>query len=422
MRKRIAIAGTGTRALNFADGIIKHCGGTSELVALHDLNPKRMEGFQELIGRSVPAFTDFDAMIAEARPDTIVICATDKAHPELVERAFANGLEAVSEKPLAISVEGLRRIREAERKYGKKVGVTFNMRFAPYSAKIKEVLQESPIGKITTVSAEWFIDKTHGIEYFHRWHSKMENGGGLLVHKATHNFDLLNWFLDDVPEEVSAYGSLRVFGRNNSFNGKNCRTCEHNKRCWAAMKSSLEDADLNPGGEADLFNKIYFQAEGEDGYLRDRCCFAPDIDIYDTMNALIKYRSGTQVSYALNAYSPWQGYKIIFTGLEGRLEVGTVNPSTRPADFRDADVIRVIRGNTRSDITMEETVLETDNSSHGGGDARMIAKLFGSDIDSPDPLEQLAGFEDGASSALVGIMANESIASGAPKRIPSIES
>ena len=418
MTKRIAIAGTGTRALNFADGIIQRCQGHSELVGLYDLNDKRMEGFCELIDRKIPSYTDFELMLKEREPDTLMICTTDKAHPELVEMAFAHDLDAVVEKPLAMNRAGLERVKAAEEKYGRKVMVTFNMRFAPYSAKIKELLLEKPIGEIKTVSAEWFIDKTHGIEYFHRWHNRMENGGGLLVHKATHNFDLLNWFLDDVPEEVFAYGSLQQYGAAGPYHGPNCRQCEHNQECWAAMKSNLFDEDLNPGSDGDIFNKIYFDAEKVDGYLRDQCCFDPGIDIYDTMNAVIKYKGGVQVSYALNAYSPWQGYRIIFTGTEGRMEVGTVHTGTRPENFNGHDTIRIIRGTTRQDITMEEIALEMDKTPHGGGDYLMFDKLFGGVKD--DPLGQVAGFKAGADSAFVGICANESIEQNAPVKIPQL--
>jgi predicted dehydrogenase len=419
MKKRIAIAGTGTRALNFADGITKRCKDTAELVALYDLNDKRMQGFCELIGQEVPSYTDFDQMTAEQKPDTLLVCVTDKAHPELIEMAFAHDMDAVVEKPLAMDRQGLKRIYDAEKQYGRKVKVTFNLRFAPYSAKIKEVLMQKPIGEIKSVSAEWFIDKTHGIEYFHRWHNRMENGGGLLVHKATHNFDLLNWFLNDTPEQVFAYGSLQQYGAAGPFRGPNCRQCEHKNDCWAAMKVNLLDEDLNPGSEYDIFSKLYFETESVDGYLRDQCCFDPQIDIYDTMNAVIKYRGGTQVSYSLNAFSPWQGYNIVFTGTEGRMEVGTINPGTRPANLNNSDSIRIIRGQTRQDISLKELSLDLDQSPHGGGDWLLIDKLFGSVKD--DPLGQIAGFDAGALSALVGICANESIKQHVPVELPAME-
>ena len=57
----------------------------------------------------------------------------------------------------------------------------------------------------------WMLDTRHGAEYFHRWHRMRGNSGSLLVHKATHHFDLVNWWIDDIPEEVFAHGSLRYY-------------------------------------------------------------------------------------------------------------------------------------------------------------------------------------------------------------------
>lgn len=412
MKTRIVIAGTGTRALNFADGILNRCSEHSELVGLYDLNPVRMEGFCRLIGREVPSFTDFTEMVRTVRPETLVVCTTDRTHPELIEMAFAHGLNAIVEKPMAMNREGIERIRRAEQKFNRKVIVTFNMRFAPYSAAIKEVLLEKPIGEIFTVSAEWFIDRTHGTEYFHRWHNRLSNGGGLLVHKATHNFDLLNWFLDAVPSEVFAWGRLAQFGKAGKFHGPRCRDCDYREQCPASMKSTLDDSDLNPGSDGDIFKSLYFNAESQDGYLRDQCCFDPEIDIYDTMNALIKYRNGIQVSYALNAYSAWQGYRITFTGETGVIEVGTVNNATRPADYTVPDTIRIVNGTTRKNITMREISMAENTTPHGGGDYAMFEHLFGKP--DGDPLGQTAGFDAGAASALIGISANESIQSGLP--------
>ena len=190
MKRRVALIGCGTRALNYADGLLNRVDGYSQLVALFDNNPKRMDGFQVLIRHKVPCFTDFDEMVRVAKPDTIVVLVPDRLHPDFVERGFAAGLDVITEKPMAMCREGIERIRAAEIKYGKEVIVTFNLRFQPYSAAIKKMMMDNPIGRITSVNAEWFIDRTHGNEYFHRWHSDMKNSGGLLVHKGTHHFDL----------------------------------------------------------------------------------------------------------------------------------------------------------------------------------------------------------------------------------------
>ena len=415
MKRRVVIVGTGDRALGFADGLLHRVNEYSELVGLYDINPARIEGFQYLIRAKIPGFTDFDEMLKTVKPDTLMVCVPDRLHPEFVERGFAAGLDVVTEKPMAMSREGIERIVRAEKRFGRKVIVTFNLRFQPYSTAVKELMMKHPIGRITSVNAEWFIDRTHGQEYFHRWHAYLKNGGGLLVHKATHHFDLLNWFLDDEPESVYARGSRKVFGDANNFFGRNCRTCPHRHNCWAVMKSTLEDADLNPGGDGEIFEKLYFEAEHEDGYIRDNCCFRRDIDIYDTMNVMIHYRGGVVVNYLENAYSPWQGYNVVFNGDGGRIEIGTVSRSTRPENMKGEDVIRIIHGTTRQNITMEEIPFAEVSTPHGGGDYAMFDRIFGAG--GSDPLGQMASSRAGALSALVGIAANESVVSGKVENI-----
>jgi predicted dehydrogenase len=75
----------------------------------------------------------------------------------------------------------------------------------------------------------------HGAKYFRRWHAQTENSGGLLVHKATHHFDLVNWLLSDEPESVAGFASLRVYGKNGSYRGERCSTCAHAEKCRFVM-------------------------------------------------------------------------------------------------------------------------------------------------------------------------------------------
>jgi predicted dehydrogenase len=414
--KKIAIAGTGTRALGFAKWLLENQSPYSRLVALYDLNRSRMHGFCRLLGKTLPAYNDFKTMLASEEINTLVICTPDYTHPELVEMAFANGLQAIVEKPMAMNREGVQRVQAAEERYQRKIVVTFNMRFMPNSANIKEIMLKKPVGRITSVNAEWFISRTHGIEYFHRWHGKMAKSGGLLVHKATHHFDLINWFVEDDPKRVFAYGTRQVFGDANPFYGKRCSNCVQQKTCWAAMKPILEDQDLNPGSDEEIFNELYFKAEHEDGYFRDGCCFARDIDIYDTMSVLLQYRNGVQVSYTENAYSPWQGYKLVFNGTEGRVEISSISEASRPANFTTPDYISLIKGTNRQNISMDIKEFESIRTAHGGGDNMMMNRLFGPPCEE-DHLGQCAGSHAGAMSALIGIAANESIISGKPENI-----
>ena len=135
------------------------------------------------------------------------------------------------------------------------------------------------IGRVLSVDFAWYLDVIHGADYFRRWHRLKNRGGSLWVHKASHHFDLVNWWLGADPVEVTALGGLRVYGRNGPFRSTNCRACPHQKEC-----RFYYDITTNP-----TRMKLYVGAEKADGYYRDGCVFREDIDIYDTMSAVVKY-------------------------------------------------------------------------------------------------------------------------------------
>ena len=417
-KKRFAIVGAGARATSFARPLTTVYRDAADLVALCDTNPLRMKGFNEYMETHIPAFTDFAEMVERTSPTHAIVCTPDHTHDAIIEKAFSHGLEAICEKPMATDEEKVRRILALEKEHGKQVTVAFNYRYIPYSAQIKKILSEGVLGGIRSVSLEWLIDKVHGAEYFRRWHANMANSGGLFVHKATHHFDLVNWFVDSEPESVSAFGDLHVYGANGPFRGERCSTCPHSGgECPCEMKIHLEEKHKR------IFDKLYWEPEPGDGYIRDRCVFREGIDIFDTMNAVVRYRSGAQLSYALNAYSPVEGYRLGITGTRARLEATTLNKNTMEAGIMmegetGEDVIAIWRGQTREDISCERVPVAKDPAAHGGGDKRMFEHLYGEGV--PDPLGQAAGSRAGAMSCLIGIAANRSAKDGRAVRISEI--
>jgi predicted dehydrogenase len=66
---------------------------------------------------------------------------------------------------------------------------------------------------------------------------------------------------------------------------------------------------------------LYVDCESADGYLRDGCVFREDVNIPDTMNAVVRYSNGVAMSYSLNTFMPIEGYRLAFNGTKGRLEI-----------------------------------------------------------------------------------------------------
>jgi predicted dehydrogenase len=394
--KRYALVGCGVRGISmYARPLSKYYGDVGELAAICDINPVRLAACNGYLDTKVPEFTDFDAMLRDVQPDAVIVTTVDRTHHDFIIRALESGAEAITEKPMTVDDEKCRAILDAEQRTGKRVTVAFNYRYSPQHQQIKRLIMEGAIGRVLSVDFHWPLDYIHGADFFRRWHRRMENSGGLLVHKATHHFDLINWWIDSEPEEVFAQGRRAFYGPTRQERGDRCLTCSHKATCEFYF-------DL---GAQDYMRALYLDAEGEDGYHRDGCVFADEIDIYDTMSATVRYKSGAVMSYSMTAYAPWEGYSLAFNGSEGRLEVEFLER----APGRSPGVQIALHPLRRPAREIEP---ETGAGEHYGGDRLLRDHLFRG-VES-DPLGLAAGSRAGAMSILTGIAANRSIAEGRP--------
>jgi predicted dehydrogenase len=404
-KKRVAIVGTGVRALGmWSKDVQQSYPANVEFVGLCDINPGRVEYFKKAAGFACPTFTDFEKMMKEVKPDTLIVTTVDATHHQFIIRGMELGADIITEKPMTTDEQKCEDILQAEKKTGKKVTVTFNYRYSPHRAKIYELLRSGVIGDLTSVDFHWYLDTSHGADYFRRWHRLKEKGGTLWVHKATHHFDLLNWWIESDPSEVYAMGSLDFYGKNNSFRHTNCRPCPHKDKCKFYFDITQRQQLMD----------LYVANEKHDGYLRDGCVWKEDINIYDKMAATIRYANGVQVSYSLTTYSPYEGYRIAFNGTKGRIDAWV--EESNPIEERPFDEIVV----TKNFSTREFIRVPHGASGHGGGDRLLKDKIFGGVTE--DPLNQSASVRDGALSILVGIAARKSCETGKPVKIGELTS
>ncbi|WP_460546083.1 Gfo/Idh/MocA family protein [Echinicola sediminis] len=401
---RIALVGTGIRGTSmFGKSVVQDYPNEVEFVGLSDINPGRLAYGKEYIGTDCPTFVDFDEMMATVKLDVLIVTTMDSTHDQFIIKGLEAGANVITEKPMTTDEIKCQNILNAERKTGKQVIVTFNYRYSPHRQKIYELLHNGAIGTVTSVDFHWYLDTDHGASYFRRWHGYRDKGGTLLVHKSTHHFDLLNWWLDSDPEEVFAYGKLEFYGKNGPFRHSHCRPCPHKGKCdfyWDITKS-------------ERLTGLYTDNEQYDGYLRDGCVYREDIDIYDKMAVQIKYMNDVQVSYSLTTYSPYEGYRIAFNGTKGRLEAWI--KESQPWEEEPADELRWTKNFGETEII----TIPHAGGGHGGGDVRLKDKLF-KDPNMADPYRQSAGTRDGAMSILIGIAARKSIESKKPIKVADL--
>jgi len=399
---RLALVGTGSRGSSmWGRSLVENHGHYVDLVGLCDANPRRVAWARRHIGLDIPTWpaADFAKMVQETRPDAVLVVTTDCFHAGYVVQTLELGCDAISEKPLATQADQCQAILDAEARTGRRVITTFNARHGAESEEVKKVLASGELGRILSAEFHEYLDVDHGASYFRRWHGKQRFSGSLLVHKASHHFDQMNWWLEAEPDEVHAFGDVAFYGRNGSFRSPRCRGCAFADRCdfhWDILKSP-RDVEL------------YVECESEDGYFRDGCVWDNDIDTYDTMTVEVRYANGTLLNYSLNAYMPYEGQRIAFNGERGRLDVQVFD--RQPWDVEPAAELRVTKsfGETRT------WSVPRGRGEHGGADHKLKDLLFVPG--APDPLHQRAGARDGVLSSLIGIAARTSIQRGGPVKV-----
>lgn len=398
-KRRFALIGTGNRGTTmWGKELLAGWREHVDLTAIVEKNSLRGERARTMIGSNAPLYENIDSMLTEQKPDLVIVCTPDHTHDDIVVRALESGIDVITEKPMTTSVEKIRRILDAEKRTGRRVDVSFNYRYAPTAAKIKELLNSGEIGRVTSVDFHWYLNTKHGADYFRRWHAYTENSGSLFVHKATHHFDLLNWYLDSDPDAVTSFADLQNYGRKGPFRGPRCKLCPHTQECDYYL-----DLEKDP-----FLDSLYEDPSKIDGYFRDGCVFREDIDIPDTMVASIRYRNNVHVSYSLNTFQPIEGHHLAFNGTKGRIEIRQYE--AQPWEEPKEDTVLLIRSFPHGKEAVERITVPHFSGGHYGGDDRMRNMIFKPDMQ--DKLAQRAGTRAGAMSVLCGIAALTSSRTG----------
>jgi predicted dehydrogenase len=431
--RRYAIIGTGGRSEMYLRALLTTHADLGEVVALVDVNESRTAYYAD-IARSLGADAiatyaadDFERMVATEKPDVLVVTSPDFTHADYIVAGLDRGLDVVCEKPMTVDAPSLRRIVDAAERSTGELIVTFNYRYSPRNTLVRQLIADGRIGEVTSVHFEWCLDTVHGADYFRRWHREKDKSGGLLVHKSTHHFDLVNWWIDDAPATVFALGGLRFYGRENAER----RGLAPRPELGRDLPGDPYALDLAADGK---LSALFLEAEQHDGYLRDRDVFSDGISIEDNMSVLVGFEGGASLAYTLTAHSPWEGYRVAITGTEGRIELdvverGWVSPDRTTSGIgargKDAPVVDPSAQNDEAAQTEgvrphgSRVVLQRlweapqvipipeGTGAHGGGDAVLLDDVFrGVDV---DPLRRQAGYLDGVRSVIVGVAANESL-------------
>ncbi|RJE88895.1 gfo/Idh/MocA family oxidoreductase [Paenibacillus sp. 1011MAR3C5] len=186
----------------------------AELVAFVDPVIERAQQFADKYGAK--AYSDYETMLAEVKPDAVSVCTPNALHAPMSIAAAKAGAHVLVEKPMAVTDAEAEAMIQAAKDKGVQLMVGHNQRFMPPHVKAKQILESGVLGKVLTFRTSfghpgpdgWSVDGANSW-FFRKDEALMGAMGDLGVHKS----DLIRWMLNDEVAEIGAFvGTLHKEG------------------------------------------------------------------------------------------------------------------------------------------------------------------------------------------------------------------
>ncbi len=372
----IGIVGAGNRGIRcYGIYILKEKKHIARITGISDPDRRRLRVAEKVLHLDEKCvFTDTEKLLKTVPLDAVIITSPDYTHKKIAISAFNRGLDVLCEKPLALTVKDCDAIIEAQKRSGRILCVGFVLRYNNFYRKMYELVNvEKRLGRVIMAGA---IDSVStGSQYFfHGWWRLRKNSGGLLVQKATHSVDILNWIVGSRPKSVYGAGGLAVFGGTES-NKKRCSTCKIKNTCPESLADNSISWDY---GEASITMDV-----------EDKCVFAKEIDVYDHEVLTISYENGVKAFFVESQFTP--DYKREFWFIGDKARMYGIDPYIVSEDDRKQPYIEIVYRHTRK---KEIIPVKLNPGGHGGGDPGLIEDFISCCITRKNPLaDGIAGRE-----------------------------
>ena len=385
---RTGVVGMGARGRYFARLYSRHGHSGFELRAVCDRDEEKLAGLGESCGSQVRYYNDADELARDPEVDAVLVATGDPDHVEPTISALRADKHALVEKPLCQSVgDALAILREARRSKGIFM-IGFELRDSTVFQTMKRLLDEGRIGEIKIGHA--FDNVSVGGQYFyHDPRCQTAYYKSLLLQKACHSIDLLNWFMGSHPSRVYAIGGLAYFGRREDPSLR-CRDCDRAETCPYLIKGQLQ-LDYASSRHA-----------------RDHCVWSKEMDLDDHSLLAISYMDGSKATFHECHFTPEYSREFWLVGTKGKMYGYYDNPGRF--------LVRIEYAHEPERQTEEWKPPHTGGE-HGGGDNRLRDEFYRRIVENDPPTKAA---ESAYYSTALALCAAESIESGLPADIPPL--
>ncbi|MGD9495154.1 MAG: Gfo/Idh/MocA family protein [Armatimonadota bacterium] len=134
-------------------------------------------------------FTDADEMLDAVEMDIVGVCGTDAERAAVIIAAAERGIHVIAEKPLAMSLDELARVRQAVTDAGIHLTMLLTMRYDPPYRTIRRLVAEGAIGEVCLAT----MQKSYRLGERPAWQRSRATFSGIIPFIGIHALDLIRW-------------------------------------------------------------------------------------------------------------------------------------------------------------------------------------------------------------------------------------
>lgn len=321
--KKIGILGIGNRMSFIVKELLK-LNPSLEIKSIYDPNKKSIEKIKKELKINSFIAENYKKITQDKEIDWIFIGSINSAHKEQIISALKNNKNIFSEKPLAISIKELKKIKKEFK--NKKFIISYPLRHSSHYKKIKEIVDSGKIGKIISLEFNEILTFSHGSLILGDWRRFEKFSGGHLLEKCCHDLDILNWILRDIPIKVSSFGGNDFF-------------IQKNKEIFDKIENKKEIFNLEKPKNPFLTKK----------------------DVVDNQVMILEYSKGTRATFHTNCSSGIPERRIYLCGEKGTLRADLITGEIEFSDILKKEFEKIFNPKIKG--------------GHGGGDKILVKEL-----------------------------------------------
>jgi predicted dehydrogenase len=376
----VAIIGLGSRGADSYGAIIKN-DPRFKITAICDIRKNKVDRFEhEFNVSNENCFLDENDFFKKKLADVCIIATQDKDHVRHCLKALELGYDILLEKPITSDIKECYQLLDAQKTYGGKVIVCHVLRYAPVFMKLDELLDSGIIGKLVHIQAIERVGYSHQSHSYVRgnWRKKEETSP-MIMAKCCHDLDLIQHYARSKMKDISSYGSLSFFKKENQPEGASdrCSLCKYKNSCpYSAYNTYLVPwkyygcpAYLWPQSVITSVTPLTEEAilEAIENTYYGQCVFACDNNVVDNQTTNIVFENGVTANLLMTAFMKQGGRKYTFCGTYGEIDMDEVEGRISIKVYGD-----------ENDQTIKFESLGDVNGGHGGGDQGIIDDVYNS--------------------------------------------